>query len=153
MYCHASSSLLDGGSHRHPLGMMHSVLGDVLRGFCESDWSEALCPQSAKADTKFFIRERRLIPVTRGVLQATSKGGDLVDLAGGEMVVLDHRPVKDILEKTWVALCVVANADGSAITFRAFRGSIMEKIALAARVDLVVFGNGDSLAARRSLRP
>ena len=93
------------------------VLGDVLGGFRDAEWSEGVCPASAKPDVKFFVRERRAIPITRGVIEATVKSSDLVDAAGGEMVIIDHRPVKELLDRTWAALVVIANADGSAITY------------------------------------
>ena len=103
------------------------VLGDVLGGFRDAEWSEGVCPASAKPDVKFFVRERRAIPITRGVIEATVKSSDLVDAAGGEMVIIDHRPVKELLDRTWAALVVIANADGSAITCRALRGSVMDR--------------------------
>ena len=108
----------------------------ILAGFCESEWSDGVCPSYASADVKFFVRERRPIPLTQSVLNATAKSGVLVDAAGGELVVLDCVQKGDLLSTTWAALCAVANFDGSAITYRAVRGSLLDQLASKARIDM-----------------
>ena len=120
----------------------------ILAGFCESEWSDGVCPSYASADVKFFVRERRPIPLTQSVLNATAKSGVLVDAAGGELVVLDCVQKGDLLSTTWAALCAVANFDGSAITYRAVRGSLLDQLASKARIDMAVYGEGDSALAR-----
>ena len=47
----------DAAAAPAPAGMI--VLGDVLGGFRDAEWSEGVCPASAKPDVKFFVRERR----------------------------------------------------------------------------------------------
>ena len=150
---HSESSSRSTLRHHTPAPAPRTMLrlGSVLVGFQEPEWSDCVVPGSAGPDIKMFARERRVIPVTVGVLQATAKTGELVDCVGGEMLLVGFQPqgADGLLGSTWAGLCVVANAEGSAITYRAFRGSMLDKIAKSARTDIHVNGNNDTMTARR----
>ena len=131
---------------------MPGALASVLAGFHDPMWSSNVSPGTASADARFFITERRTVPLIEAVMSAMSKKGCLVDAPGGEMVVIESAAVGEVLGSTWAAMCVMATADGSAITYRGLRGSDLNKMCSAARAEL---GSrevaGDPLIARRAV--
>ena len=96
-------------------------------------------PTGPNPDVRMFIDDRRAIPVSTGVIETVDKSGMLVDCPGGLLVVhevaakgQDYR-----LTQTWSVLCFLVAPSGK-VTLRAFKGSLFNKLASSARVDLVV---------------
>ena len=88
---------------------------------------------------KMFIEDKRPIPVSTGVLECAEKSGVLVDCPGGLLVVheLAAKGQDKRVEQTWSVSCLLVSPAGK-VTVRAFKGSLFNRIASAARVDLVV---------------
>ena len=59
---------------------MVRALGEVLGGFADPALSANNTPQAAGGDVTFFVTDRKSIPVSMAVLEATEEMGLLADL-------------------------------------------------------------------------
>ena len=94
---------------RPRLLLMALDLFDGLGGFASEDWASGLVPPKAAPDVTLFVGHRRAIPVAAEVMAATKF---LVDVPGGELLVIEMAERYEVLNKTWAALAVVARALG-----------------------------------------
>ena len=83
---------------------MVRALGEVLGGFADPSLSaNEHASAAAGGDVTFFVTDRKSIPISMSVLEATEEMGLLADCPGGELRVLETSPSGDILGSSWAA--------------------------------------------------
>ena len=117
------------------VGGPDAIMQRILVG--ERAFSESL-PRKASPDVVLLTEPgQHNIIVTSNVMAAVSTNGLLVDVPGAAISLYKVREKYDMLDQTWAALVWVVDVEGF-VSLRAFKGSLLNKMAAAWVVDKVV---------------